>query len=209
VYEFEGERPISMAPLPSMVVGGSVTTWRGMAVWETQGGGFVAVAPTKSSGLFSMGPGGPDLVSRVAWVRQIEPHTGDGWFSTEKATDHAAFGPGLAFRLAGGGYELKREDHQFMFPMASVDLTSGRETPMEIRIPYKGTIPMPTTNYTTFQLPDGVTAYSTRGPSEFAVTWLDVVGSSLRVFVAREGEESAECIEFRYSEIQAAVNATK
>jgi hypothetical protein len=208
VYEFSHGRALSMVQVPSMIVGGSFSVHKDRVAWATQDDGIGCFAPSPQSLFGSMGPGGPNMIGRMPWYRQVSAPVVQAWLSTDRATERTAMSGHFAFRLAAGGYESKRGDGFFNFPLSVVDLGTGAETVAAIRVPYRGELKEPTSNIGFTTLPDGTrTNFFSRGPAVLAVTWLDVVGESLRVFASAEGSESVSVVDFKVADIEKGAKA--
>jgi hypothetical protein len=79
-------------------------------------------------------------------------------------------------------------------------LRTGTDRAMVLRVPFKGKLPAPKTNYSGIITPQGKARWKTMGPHVLAITWLQVEDNRLRVTVGME--EWARSLEFDLDEIQ-------
>jgi hypothetical protein len=200
VYELgSGPTPVAKVNVPRIVRGDQFRSTPDGVVWACQEGGLVKIAPMQRRNLGIGGPGGSDRVGRVAWYREPVVKEPDAWLQTKKAGDPIAFSPDWAFRVAAGGFVDDEKKPVFEFPLFVVDLKTGLERPLTLKVPYTGTIPLPKTNYSSGTTSDGKKWWSTLGPYQLGVTYLEVVGNDLRVIVA--WDDGSASLDFPLAEI--------
>jgi hypothetical protein len=183
VYEISRDGHVAgMANLPRMVHGRQHVTIPGGLLWRCEKGAMVMLAPEMDgTGFFGM-PGGPDMISRVAWYRQFPKPESKGWLTADKVRDVVAFDSTHAYRAVAGGYVARKEEKIYRFPLSIVDLASGVEHSATLVVPYKGELKLPTQNVSQ-------TADSTHadGPYLLGVTQLHVDRNGLEVTIGMEG----------------------
>jgi hypothetical protein len=147
-----------------------------------------------------MGPGGPDLLCRVDWYRQLSAEEPDAWLRADPSGDPVAFGDAFAFRVCEGGYVVKPSAGVYHFPLSMVDLETGMDRTMALSVPFKGNLPEPKSNYSQSSTPHGEARWQTTGPYVLAITWLQVVDNRLRVTLGMENW--ARSVEFNLDALQ-------
>ncbi len=199
VYEFDdGGEPVSMAMLPQMVEGASHSVCKGGVVWKCQNETFVKIAATNVP-MFRMGPGGSDLIARVAWLRQLSYAQPAAWFAAGRAGDSVAIDAAHVFCVPAGGYIVRKHDPVYRFPIAAIDLSTGLDTDLLFNVPFKGKIRIPETNYSFSTLADGSRAYQTSLPCEAAVTGLHLDGGQIEIVLGLE--KRAASVRFDLSKV--------
>jgi hypothetical protein len=188
VYELDGGgHPLGMAWLPRMVLGGRFRVQKDGLVWACQQNAFVKLAmTTRREQAFGMGPGGPDLLCRVDWYRQIETEVPDAWLRSDPAGSPLALGESHAFRVTAGGYIPDQEAHRYRFPISIIDLKTGVDQSVTLDVPFKGELPKPGSNCRIFYGSDGKEKYETHGPYVLAITSLRVENQRLQVTLGME-----------------------
>jgi hypothetical protein len=188
VYELGREgTPAALVTLPRMVRGGLARAVPGGVVWACQGGGFVKLVPTRDRDAgFGLGPGGPDRLCRVAWYREMSAEDPPAWLTADPAGDPVAFADSVAVWVSGGGYVPDRTAGVYHFPLAMIDLATGVDQAMVLKVPYSGTLPEPTTNYGQSVGPGGAVRWHKLGPYVLAVTGLQMDGSRVQVTLGME-----------------------
>jgi hypothetical protein len=187
VYELDETGSfLSTANLPRLVQGERFHALPDGLVWACQQDALVKLAPSKHRGFIGMGPGGPDLITRIVWYRQMETDEPDAWLRSDKAGDPIAFTEKWAFRPLIGGYVLDESKPVYYFPISVIDLRTGLDRTMTLHVPFEGKLPKPTTNYSGFNRPSGKSGIHTMGPYIMAITQLRVEGKTLRVTLAME-----------------------
>ena len=183
VYEFGSDgRPLSMANLPRMVRGGWFRQQKDGIVWACQGNSFVKLGVSKVCQRgFGDGPGGPDLLCRVDWHRQLSADQPDAWLTSNTAGSPITFTDTHAFRVIAGGHVLEPTSTVYSFPVSVVDLKSGVDSALVLNVPFKGKVPEPHSNYSRSQSPQGKDRWQASGPYLLAITWLKVEGNRLHV----------------------------
>jgi hypothetical protein len=202
VYELDDAgKPVGMVNLPRMVRGGQHRAQKGGVVWACQGGAFVKVGASRHGGhRLGGGPGGPDLLCRIDWYRHPSPEPSDAWLSADPAGDPVAFGEGFAFRVSAGGHVTAPDAGAYHFPLSMIDLRTGADRDLVLRVPYKGKLPEPKTNFSRSQTPAGKVRWQALGPYVLAVTRLQVEGERLRVTLGMEGW--ARALDFEIKELR-------
>lgn len=187
LYEFNNRaEPVGMLKLPQMVRGGALQRQNDGVVWYGQNGTFFKVQSCPDSGGITMGPGGPDCLLRMPWLRQVSQLRLQGWLVAGKAGDPVAFTETHAFCVPSGGY-LTHEDHStYHFPITALDLRSGAETQVSLKVPFDGSIREPSTNCSKTTLPDGRTQTACLGPYMLAITRLRAEKSFLVITLGME-----------------------
>lgn len=181
LYELDemGE-PLSLVKLPRTVNGSRAQAMADSVIWACQNNGMVRVEATYE--IPSGSPGGPDLLTKVDWYRQFSAAEPTAWLISDKASDPIAFGAKRAFRVLSGGYVKKRDDSEFLFPLATIDYDSGSVSEMLLRVPLTARVPEPTMGVTENEM--GV--LRTHGPHLLAITRLDVSGDTLAITLGME-----------------------
>jgi hypothetical protein len=180
-YELSGSgRVLTMANLPRIVRGYQYSTASGGLVWGCEKGAIVRLESAHSQ-WGGMGPGGPDLLCTIAWYRQFAAPELDGWLTADKVRDVVAFDSARAYRAVAGGYVAKKEEMIYRFPLSVVDLAGGAEATAILVVPYKGTLSLPTQNFSTLALQTHA-----HGPYLLGVTQLNVEGEQLEVTLGME-----------------------
>jgi hypothetical protein len=180
--------PRAVATLPRMVQGGRYQVRKDGVIWACQGRAFVKLGlspPRAVEG--GGGPGGPNLLCRIDWYRQLARQEPQAWLTADAAGDPLAFGSDIAVRVAAGGYVTDPDKPVYRFPLALVDLRTGAEHALVLNVPYKGKLPEPKTNYSMETLDDGKKRWQAMGPHVMAVTGLEVQDNRLRVTLGMEG----------------------
>jgi hypothetical protein len=182
VYEFgfDGE-PVAMVNLPRMILGGQYRVQKDGIVWACEGGAFVKlrISPRRNLGEFHMGPGGPDMLCRVDWYRQLSAEESDGWHPMAPANDSVAFGDDFAVRAFAGGYF---KVGTYCLPLSMIDLKTGTDRRMLLRVPW------------------AEDSRQTREPHAVAITSLEVEGKRLRITLGME--KWARGVEFPIDELK-------
>jgi hypothetical protein len=156
-------------------------------VWACQGGGFVKLTPSRVRDAgFGLGPGDPDPLCRVAWYREVSAEVPPSWLTADPAGDPVALGDAVAVRVRGGGYVADRVAGVYHFPLAMIDLATGVDRAMALKVPYTGTLPEPTSNYGHSVGPGGADRWHKLGPYVLAVTGLQMEGSRVHVTLGME-----------------------
>lgn len=144
VYELsENGTPISMVKVPQLVSGGNFKVLKDGLVWAGQNDSLMRLMPSLTQPIIGMGGGGTDLITRLAWFRQIDWQPPHAWLTTGRAAQPVAFSQSQAFRLPGGGYITNKGDHDYHFPITATDLSSGIEQELVLHVPFEGTISAP------------------------------------------------------------------
>lgn len=187
VYEISDQGvPISMATLPQMVKGSQHSTQQDGVIWRCQNDTFVKLSPVRSAPVVSMGGGGTDGTSCVAWLRHLPHAEPAAWFSAGKAQDAVEFGETHAFCLSTGGYVARNDTPVYRFPISAVDMATGLDTEILLDVPFKGEIPIPETNYSSSTRPDGTRSYHTRMEWQLAITRLQLHHDQLEIVLGME-----------------------
>jgi hypothetical protein len=181
VYEVSARgTPVGVVTLPRMVRGGQAVVHNGGVVWACQGGGFVRLAPSAERD-HGFGPGGPDHLCDVEWYRGLRPARPKAWLTADPAGDPVAFGPGWAVRARSGGHVPAADAGEYRFPLGLMDLATGTARDLELRVPFTGRVPEPTTNFSRSSGAGGKDEWHALGPYLLGVTGLAADGDRLRV----------------------------
>jgi hypothetical protein len=183
VYELDaGGKPLAMANLPRMIRGGQCQVQKDGVVWACQDGAFAKVGVSRNNGpMLGHGPGGPDLLCRIDWYRHLSFEAPDAWLISAPAGDPIAFGAEFAFRVCAGGYVQKPDAGIYHFPLTMIDLKTGADRTLLLRVPFNGRLPEPKNNYSASESPQGEKRWKTLGAYVLAITWLHVEGKQLQV----------------------------
>ena len=182
IYELnEKGTPISMVKVPQLVDGGQFKVLKDGLVWAGQNESFLKLVPSQGFQGLGMGPGGPDLISRLAWFHQTNWTPPQAWLTSDRAADPVAFNQADVFFLPGGGYIVDRDDHEYKFPITMLDLATGLERDLVLNVPFEGTIPVPDTNYSGSE-----EGFHKMGSYILAVTDLSAADESLDVTIGME-----------------------
>lgn len=169
LYELnEKGKIISLVTLPQVVRGSLFQVQEDGVVWRCQNDGLLKVLPTMVSEIPSFGPGGPDLLTRLAWFRQLSPRLPEARVTTDRHGDPVAFSGSRAYCLPGGGFITREEPSVCRFPVSVVDLESGIDLCFFLRVPFDGE----------WKEPEKL----------LAVTGLEVEGGSLKVVLGTHTE---------------------
>jgi ankyrin repeat protein len=187
LYELNDEgEVVSLATLPRVVDGSMSCTQSDGIIWKCQNDTFIKVIPVRQGPAMSMGGGGPDGVANVAWTRRVQYREPEAWFFTGKAGDPVAFGNSFAFCLPAGGYVSKKGDKTYQFPIAAVDLTTGVESSLLLKVPFDGEFVIPKTNVAMERSADGREVYRMGSFHLLAITKLAAEGDKLEITIATE-----------------------
>jgi hypothetical protein len=180
VYELDDRgKPLSLVTLPRTTHGSSAYPVSDSVVWLCQNNAMVRLEATYD--IPTMGPGGPDLSTRVAWYRQFSEPEATAWLISDKAGDPVAFGVKGAIRPLSGGYVKKSDDPEYHFPLAMIDYADGSTASMSLRVPLTAAVPEPRTN-----IEDKGAAIHTSGPYLLAITRLHLSGHTLAITLGME-----------------------
>ncbi len=203
---------LAMAHLPRMIQGRRYQVQKDGIVWACQRGAFVKVAVSpldRGRGLGFPPPSVQDMLCRLAWYRHVSPEQPNAWLTTDPADDVLAFGNATAFRVCAGGYVVEPDAGVYLFPLLMIDLKTGSDRTLVLRVPYKGKLPAPEINYSSLRSPQGTWRIQTTGPHVLAITQLQVEGQHLRValsidnfFTSSRLEKWAGSVDFPIDEIQ-------
>jgi hypothetical protein len=183
VYEMSLDGALlAMAQLPRLVNGGRFRIQPDGVVWACQENAFVKVACSSLRGFgMGMGPGGPDLVARIDWYRQLDYDEPEAWLSADKSGDPVALGSDWSVRQLAGGHILRRDDGVYHFPLALVDLKTGLHRSMMLDVPFDGTVFLRASNFSF----NGKSTH-VKGPYLLAITQLRIEKDRLRVTLGME-----------------------
>jgi ankyrin repeat protein len=187
LYEFGDDgKPVSMGTLPQVVIGSQFCVRGSDVIWKCQNSTFARVSPARSNQRLGMGPGGPDLLFNLAWVRRLQYQDPQAWFVSGKGSDPVAFAANYAFCVPGGGYVLHTNDTCYSFPIAAIDLSTGMETFLTLNLPFKGPFTLPDSNMGFYPLPDGTYSCRALNWQFVTITGLETRGRRLEVTLANE-----------------------
>ncbi len=173
VYELGDDgKPISIANLPQAVIGSEFQTLSNAMVWCGSNESMIQLRASRQHPAIGMGPGGFDALTHVGWFRQPMDSEPNAWLVTGRSGDPIAFSRTHAVRIQAGGYVSSESDSLFRFPISIIELESGSERPIELRVPFRGTLSAPNQNYSQVELPDGKKGYRTSGPYLLGITSL-------------------------------------
>jgi hypothetical protein len=172
---------LAMAQLPRLVNGGQFCIQPNGVVWACQENAFVKVACNSFPLIRGMGPGGPDLVARVDWYRQLDYDEPEPWLIADKAGDPVALSSDWSVRQLAGGHILRRVDSVYQFPLALVDLKAGVHRSMMLDVPFDGTVFLRPSNFSF----NGKSTH-VKGPYLLAITQLRIERDRLRVTLGME-----------------------
>jgi ankyrin repeat protein len=137
-----------------------------------------------------MGPGGSDCTLNVAWVRRLQYEDPKVWFVAGKGRDPVTFAGNDAFCLPGGGYILRKKDSHYCFPIAAVDLSTGLDRILTMRVPFKGSFPLPDGNMSTETRVDGTESHHALSWHLLAIKDLASRGRMLEITLADETQST-------------------
>jgi hypothetical protein len=89
-------------------------------------------------------------------------------------------------RLPAGGFVAAKDDRVYQFPISIVDLNTGIEKSITLRVPFHGELRTPATNYSETRLPHGSPSFHTMGPYKLAITHLELLESRLQIVLGME-----------------------
>jgi ankyrin repeat protein len=180
LYEFNDRgKPVSMVKLPYMISGPQRAVRKDSVVWKCQDDALVCTSATEHT-YRGGGPGGPDLLTRISWLRRITSSQPDAWLAADPASDAVAFGRTHAFCLPSGGYISKPHDHVYHFPLSAIGLDDGAEQACTLHVPFAGEAPVPGTNYSMRGTGEEAKIH-THGPYLLGITQLRLVDGILEI----------------------------
>jgi hypothetical protein len=196
VLEVSGDgSPTSLAPIPRRPLGAEFACHGHQVVWSCQGYTLLCVSPSDPALMVGMGPGGPDLVTNVEWMRRYELEVDHkDWMAAPGLDNLVAFGSDFAYCSAGGMSVRTEQDAAVHFPLARIELATGALARMTLEVPFSGAVPVPQTNLSISSTPDGHKAIRPIGPYLVSVTAIDVGATTLLVTVGEE--DKATILEF-------------
>ncbi len=206
LYEFDKQgEPVSLLKLPQMVSGSQFRILKGGLAWKCQNESFFKVVPSPHRRGIGMGPGGPDLLTRMPWFRQLTPPHPDGWLVADRGGDPLAFSETYAFCLPAGGYVGHQNKSTYHFPLAALDLEAGVEHALLLHAPFKGELPRPKTDYSQTQSADSRQVVHTFGPYVLGVTGLRVDSKALEITLGMENWSAVLTFDLGKSDLLRAV----
>ncbi len=182
VYEIDSEgKPCAVVTLPRAALGWVAQTLDDRAVFACAHGAWACVASTENRGESGMGSPGSslDIVAGLVWYREPVPRSRKSWMSCDPDGDPVALGPSAGLRTAGGGWIEKRGDTLFHFPLSLLDPSDGSAREIELRVPFEGSMSMPSTNYR-----GDANSLHTWGWRGLALTKLELAADRLLVWLA-------------------------
>jgi hypothetical protein len=186
LHEFDADgEPLAILKLPQMVRGGDFALHDGGFVWHGQNETFANFAITRLHGFDGDGPGGRDCLARMLWSKQIEADEPPGWLIAGKAADPVAFGRAFAYCQPLGGLIAAQDKAVYDFPLVAVELASGRQHPVVLRVPFKGKVSPPDSNFSQSQQ-GGKSVFHTLGPHLLGITGLQADGDRLEITLGME-----------------------
>jgi len=201
IYELGVDgRPIALTTLPRMVRGGRYHVQDDSLVWACDRGAFARLTVSRCRGKFDMVVGDSDMLCLVDWYRQVAADAPSAWLGTSPAGDPTAFSNAFAFRVIAGGYLMDADATVYNFPLAMVDLQTGADRTLLLKVPFKGKMPEPKTNYGPTYSKDGKLMRKTTGPHVLAITRLGVEGKRLAVTLGME--KGSQRLEFDLDEVE-------
>jgi hypothetical protein len=199
-YEFNDQgKPVSMVKLPYMVRGSQYSVQKDGVVWKCQHETLIRLAVAKRSGGMGFGPGGPDLLTSIPWLRQVARVHPTAWLGADPVADAIAFGQTHAFCVPSGGYLSMREDSVYHFPLSAIDLQHGIDQPCSLHVPFRGKVPLPDSNYSRGHLLEEGDTIHKYGCYLLGLTQLHLDGSHLEITLAQETPRSATTLRFDLS----------
>jgi hypothetical protein len=187
LYEFNKQgKPVSLLKLPQMVSGSQVHLLKVGIVWKCQNQSFFKVVPSPHEMRIGMGPGGPDLLTRMPWFRQLTRTHPEGWLVADRSGDPLAFSDAHAFCLPAGGFVGHQNKSIYHFPLTVLDLQTGVEHSSLLHVPFKSELPRPKANYSEDQTADGRQVIHAFGPYLLGVSGLRVDGKTLEITLGME-----------------------
>jgi ankyrin repeat protein len=142
-----------------------------------------------------MGGGNSDGIFNLLWTRRILYESPKAWLTVGKSGDPAAFGDSWAYCIPGGGYVLHKEEKQFRFPIAAVNLSTGEDVALVLTLPFEGEIVLPETNVGSEAGPNGAIYNTAFNPFGLGATWLEARGNELDITVATESNKWTLCFD--------------
>jgi ankyrin repeat protein len=191
LYEFNDRgKPVSIAKLPYTVRGAEYTLAKDAVIWKCQNDGLLRIAAAGKSGRMCAAIGGPDMLARIPWFRQVLGLEPLAWLIADRAVDAAAFGQTHAFCIPSGGYISKRDGSVYDFPICAVDFKTGDKRALVLHVPFQGKIPPNATKQQRALDGDLSPALSPAirkyGPYLLAITGLHSDGSILEITLGME-----------------------
>lgn len=181
IYELGSDgRVLGMVTLPRLALGKDTGISDGGLVWACQSGGVVRLTPDIRN-FPSMGPGGYDGVTRIEWYQELRAPERKAWLKSDPAGNVNCFTDQYLFRVTEGGFVTEESEGTYHFPITVINLKSGRQRSLILKVPFDGDLGPPGSNYIR-------TANSTHiiGPHKLAITGLQKQGTILRVRLGME-----------------------
>jgi hypothetical protein len=182
VYELNGEgQPVSMANLPRMVNGWQVRADADGVIWGCQNNAMIRLHASDHGWQIGGGPGGPDMLAKVDWYRELSAADPKAWLVADKSGDPLAYGRSRAFRVVAGGYVQQRSERLYHFPLSAIDYATGLAEPLTLHVPLTDTVPPPETNVSSVN-----GHLRAIGPYLLAITALNADHDSLAITLGME-----------------------
>jgi hypothetical protein len=202
VLELAGGCPIALAHLPSCV--GSARALDGGALFRAGSAALGLCRPSSGSGEMIVF-GGSYAVARLAWWREIpyptiRPPPWPGGTTTCESgrgiSDPTVFAIDAGWTAAAPPFSLLAADvpDRLRIPVALLDLESGRERRIELRIPFGGEPGEPYPWWGRAVFADGSRSWVWRTTSEVRATAFEPGAHALSVFLEGPGGASAELV---------------
>ncbi len=147
VFEVDGNlEPLAVTIIPRPPIGSLAKVQGSAVVWACDGPSLVRLQTSTEVPRTEFGtPGGYDGLVDLRWFRHIAPTT-SGWLRMDPAWPWPVFGDDEVL-VAGGGWVARTNDRVFRFPIVRVELASGSEQQLELRVPFEGRLGPPESNY--------------------------------------------------------------
>jgi hypothetical protein len=145
VYELDDNGNVaSTTALPRMVMGSQAQAGEGVVDWILQQNSAARLGVSLQGA--GVSPGSADLLTRVAWYRELEAKEPSAWLVVDKPLDPSAFSSTHAYRVFTGGFVRRRDDTVFHLPLESVDCVDGSAEHLVLHVPLTGAVSLPETN---------------------------------------------------------------
>ena len=153
VYEVSGDGDVvSMVTLPRLVQRNEFCVLDDRIAWNCQDGSMASILPTTRDVYSS------DTYTQIDWRSCRKPVNRDAWLRQGSYYDARDFCRTNVFSIDEGGYIERRDSQDIKFPISLTNLATGDRRELLITLPFEGTAPVPTRNYS--HGPDGWTALS-------------------------------------------------
>jgi len=192
VYELDQDgKPLSMTQMPRMVLDeGSYVRPDGI-ILRCQNGALAKMGLTEKT--FGTGPfAAPDRLGLLDWYREIRTEEPNAWLLTPAASANIHYHGNHAFYVKMGGFIEHESQQVYCFPIQIMNLETGTEHQMTVRVPFDGKLNLPATNFSK----DGD---STRLMQPFKLALTELNGNLEQLTIVFATETEQRCLNVPFS----------